>query len=216
MAQKSQNVTFFLASSEPQAWLVVCADKQVPLVVGMRPVAQNYWFATVPLISGEYRCRFYCGDANRVFYSGPASITGSTQSGMDAVVSVESPPQEAAPPVARILLVEDDIDSLNIYAKMLRMNGHIVHTADGYQAAIEVAQRERVDLVVSDIGLWDGDGCDLLKDLQKRQPLKAIAVTGHTLATEAEDYRAAGFAAVLPKPIQRNQLETAISHLSIG
>jgi CheY-like chemotaxis protein len=176
----------------------------------------NHWSASVELISGEYLCRFYCGDERRVVYCGPASITGSTESGLDAVVVVKSPQQEIGAQAASILLVEDDIDSLRVYAKMLTRNGYIVHTADGYQVALDVAQRERIDLVVCDISLWDGDGCDLLKELQKRQPIKAIAVTGHTLLAEAEDYRAAGFSAVLAKPIQNSELESAIAELFIG
>jgi CheY-like chemotaxis protein len=135
---------------------------------------------------------------------------------MDAFLMVQSPQDEIVPKSATILLVEDDIDSLQVYAKILRTSGHIVHTANGYQAALDVAQQEQVDLVVCDIGLWDGDGCDLLKELQKLRPMKAIAVTGHSLADEAEDYLEAGFTAVLPKPIQNSELESAIAELSIG
>jgi two-component system OmpR family response regulator len=216
MAQKSQSVTFELASSEPRAWVVVKSDHHSPLVMKMQKVAPNQWSANFSLTSGEYRCRFYCGDERNVVYFGPANISGSTESGMDAVVMVKSPQEEILPKAANILLVEDDNDSLNVYAKILRTSGHIVHTADGYQAALDVAHQERVDLVVCDIGLWDGDGCDLLKELQKLRPVKAIAVTGRSLADEAEDYRAAGFSAVLPKPIQNFELESAISRLSLS
>jgi len=135
---------------------------------------------------------------------------------MDAVIVVRDKHEEIVPKSATILLVEDDIDSLKAYTKMLRMIGHTVLPADGYQAALDVAQHERVDLVVCDIGLWDGDGCDLLKELRKLQPLKAIAVTAHALEDEAEDYRAAGFSAVLPKPIQNSELEFAVSQLSLS
>jgi CheY-like chemotaxis protein len=216
MAQKSQRVTFELASSEPRAWVVVKSDDHEPLVIEMQKLAPNQWSANVPLTPGEYRCRFYCGDERKVIYCGPASINGSTESGMDAMIVVEDQQEEIVPKSATILLVEDDNDSLKVYAKILRMSGHIVHAANGYQMALDVAQRERVDVVVSDISLWDGDGCDLLKELQKLRPLKAIAITGHTLAVEAEDYLEAGFSAVLPKPIQRSELESAIAGLSIG
>ena len=216
MAQKSQSVTFELASPEPRAWVVVKSDDHEPLVIEMQKMAPTKWSADVPLTPGEYRCRFYCGDERNVVYCGPANIRASTQSGMDAVVMVESPQEEIVPKSASILLVEDDNDSLNVYAKILRMSGHIVYTADGYQAALDVAQQQRVDLVVCDIGLWDGDGCDLLKELQKLRPMKAIAVTGHSLADEAEDYLEAGFTAVLPKPIQNSELESAISQLSLS
>lgn len=113
-----------------------------------------------------------------------------------------------------ILVVEDNVDSLMAISRLLRADGHTVHTADGYQAALEVARRERFDLAVCDIGLWDGNGCDLLKELQKLRPVKAIAVTGFTFPDEAVDFRQAGFSAVLPKPLQHSQLKSAVSFLS--
>lgn len=148
------------------------------------------------------------------FAYGPASGSGSTNRGLDAAVSIENPRESIASQAVSILLVEDDLDTLSAYARLLRMDGHIVHTADGYQAALEVARRERVDLAICDIGLWDGNGCDLLRDLRKLQTVKGIAVTGFTLPDEVEDYRAAGFAAVLPKPLQHSELRSAVSILS--
>jgi CheY-like chemotaxis protein len=111
-------------------------------------------------------------------------------------------------------VVEDNGDTLFIFAKLLRMSGYTVHTADGYQAALDVAKREKIDVAICDIALWDGDGCDLLQELQKLQPLKAIAVTGFTLADEVENYRNAGFAAVFPKPVDPSQIVAAIAQLT--
>ena len=116
-------------------------------------------------------------------------------------------------PTFNILLVEDHADTLMAYSKLLRVDGHTVFTADGYQAAIDLVKKERIDLAVCDIALWDGNGCDLLKELQKIQKLKAIAVTGFTLADEVDNYRAAGFDAVLPKPLQLAQITLLISGL---
>jgi two-component system cell cycle response regulator len=113
-----------------------------------------------------------------------------------------------------ILVVEDNVDSLMAISRLLRADGHTVHTADGYQAALDVARRERVDLAVCDIALWDGNGCDLLRDLQKLQAMKAIAVTGFALSDEVVQYRSAGFAAVLPKPLRHSQLTSAIYQLA--
>jgi CheY-like chemotaxis protein len=100
-----------------------------------------------------------------------------------------------------------------LFAKLLGRNGYNVRTADGYQAALDVAKRERLDVAVCDIALWDGDGCDLLRELLKIQTLKAIAVTGFALEDEVDRYRDAGFAEVLPKPIDVSQLVGAIEKL---
>ena len=94
------------------------------------------------------------------------------------------------------------------------MHGYTVNTADGYQAALEAAKRERFDVAVCDIALWDGNGCDLLKELLKLQALKAIAVTAFTLAEEVQQYRDAGFAEVLAKPLDPSQIIAAISRLT--
>jgi DNA-binding NtrC family response regulator len=132
---------------------------------------------------------------------------------MDAKISVSFQQQTAAPRAVRVLLVEDDVDTLKAYAMHLRRDGYMVHTAEGYQTALAVAKRERIDCAVCDINLWDGDGCDLLQELQKLQPLKGVAVTGYTLPEEMEDYREAGFCAILSKPVDPLQITSAIAEL---
>ena len=112
-----------------------------------------------------------------------------------------------------ILLVEDNLTTLAASAKLLRMDGYLVHVAEGYQTAMNVAKQERLDLAICDINLWDGDGCDLLTELQKLQPVRAIAVTGYTLPDETEHYHDAGFSMVLRKPIHHSEIISAISLL---
>jgi CheY-like chemotaxis protein len=129
----------------------------------------------------------------------------------DAMMSI--PHLQNTRPKLTILVVEDNIVSLMTLARLLKMDGHVVRTADGYQAALDVARKVRLDLAVCDIKLWDGNGCDLLKELQKLQQLKAIAVTGFALADEVAQYRSAGFGAVLPKPLRYWQLICTIDQL---
>jgi two-component system, OmpR family, sensor histidine kinase TorS len=117
-------------------------------------------------------------------------------------------------PKLTILVIEDNINSLMTLARLLRMDGHVVRTANGYQAALDVAKSVRFDVALCDIVLWDGNGCDLLKELQKLQPLKAIAVTGFALSDEVEQYRSAGFADVLAKPYRYWQLSSAINEVA--
>ena len=180
----------------------------------MRRENPNVWSASVPLIPGEYRCRYYCGDEGTIFYYGPASIDGSIDRGMDAVISIQSAEEPVAPPGIKVLLVEDDHSTLRACAKLLSMDGHTVYTADGYQAALNVAKTEQVNFAICDINLWDGNGCDLLKELQKLRPVKAIAVTSFVSPDELQDYRDAGFVHVLPKPVEVSALKFAVSHFS--
>ena len=141
------------------------------------------------------------------------SVNGRTEASTDAVVSVEIQEKKIVPQAVSILVVEDDLDTLAAYSKLLRTDGYLVSTADGYQAAMDVAKRERVDIAVCAIGLWDGDGCDLLSELRKLYRLKAIAVTGPIFDDEVAHCREAGFAAVLEKPCQHSQLKSGISEL---
>ena len=214
MSQQSQIIAFSFSSPSPRAWLVVKGGETESLVFEMQRRHPNVFSANVGLNPGQYSCRYYCGDQRNVSYHGPANIDTSTDDGMDSEISVERRPGTIRSEGIRILLVEDDLDTLRACAKLLSSDGHIVYTADGYQSALDVARRERVDLAVCDIGLWDGSGSDLLKELQKLQPMKAIAVTGFSLPDEVEDYRAAGFASVLPKPLQHSRLQSAVADLS--
>jgi len=214
MRSQPQIIEFNLSCPSPRVWLVVKGGNHEPLIVEMRQERLNVWSAGASLIPGEYRCRYYCGDERNVIYYGPARTNGSTDHGMDAVISIPSLRAPTPSKAISILLVEDDPDTLTVYAKLLRSDGHIVYMADGYQAALDIAEKERVDLAICDIGLWDGNGCDLVKDLQKLQTMTAIAVTGLVLPDELEDYRVAGFASVLPKPLQYSQLQSVVSDLS--
>jgi CheY-like chemotaxis protein len=213
MGQSLQKLNFALTCSEPRAWLVVQGNDAKTLVVDMSKGSANQWSLNLLLAPGEYRCRCYCGDDQHLTYFGPASVSGSTEDGMDAVVSVKIEKLKIVPQAVNILVVEDDLDTLAVFSKLLRADGYSVFTADGYQAAMDVAKKERVDLAVCDIGLWDGDGCDLLSELQKLHQLKAVAVTGMIFEDEVEQYREAGFAAILAKPCQPSRLKSVISEL---
>jgi CheY-like chemotaxis protein len=132
---------------------------------------------------------------------------------MDGLVSVESPTKRNPAPI-RILLVEDNITTLNAFAKLLRTDGSTVHLADGYQSALSIAKKETFDLTICEINLWDGDGCDLLRELKLLHPIHAIAMTGYTLPEETEHYRDAGFSVVLRKPVHHSEIVSAIIQLN--
>ena len=113
-----------------------------------------------------------------------------------------------------ILLVEDNMTTLRALENLLQKDGYIVHIAEGYQTALDVAKRNRLDFAICDINLWDGDGCDLLKELQALHPLQAIAVTGYTLPDETLHYQDAGFSVVLRKPVHHSEITSAIALLT--
>jgi CheY-like chemotaxis protein len=209
----AQIVNFFLTASEPRAWVVIKGHREEPRVVEMWNGYANHWSATAWLRPGDYLCRYYCGDDTHAVYHGPAQPNGKTTDEMDGLVSVDDPKQGKSLKPIEILLVEDNLTTLQSCAKLLRVDGYIVHIADGYQSALTIARKEKLDLAIADINLWDGDGCDLLGELKLLQPLKAIAVTGYTLPEETEHYRDAGFSVVLRKPVHHSELTSAITRL---
>lgn len=214
MSDRPQLLTFFLTSSQPRAWLVVASGQDKTQVVEMSKGQLNHWSASLWLAPRDYRCRYYCGDDRQVVYHGPASLKGPEGEAMDGLVSVESVLDKTKSDLIHILLVEDNPATRAALAKLLHKDGYAVHSAEGYQTALAVAKRQRLDLAICDINLQDGDGSDLLKELKAVQPLKGIAVTGYTLPEETEHYREAGFSIVLHKPTHYPELRSAVSALT--
>src|SRR4051812_39179977 len=101
-----------------------------------------------------------------------------------------------------ILVVDDHADTVRLLARLLSMNGYAVHGAGSFNEAVQIAKRERCGLIITDVGLPDGSGFDLLGRLRAENPsLKGIAVTGFDGADFQRESRAAGYTAHLVKPI---------------
>jgi signal transduction histidine kinase/CheY-like chemotaxis protein len=113
-----------------------------------------------------------------------------------------------------ILLVEDHRDTARMLKRLLDGCGHHVRTADTVRSALAVAAAEPVDLVVSDIGLPDGTGFELMRQLVQRHHLKGIALSGFGTDADVQRSHEAGFACHLTKPVDIRQLEEAIEQVA--
>ena len=111
-----------------------------------------------------------------------------------------------------ILLVEDHPDTAHAMARVLKGMGHRVRIAQSVAAAMAAAA-EPFDLLICDIGLPDGNGLDLLKQLRQSRPVKAIALSGFGMEEDIRKSEEAGFLAHLTKPVELAQLEAAINRL---
>ena len=109
-----------------------------------------------------------------------------------------------------ILLVDDHADSLDLLARLLRRCGHRVETARRVDEAVRAVTRERFDILVSDIGLPDGCGTDVMRAMKAEQGAPGIALTGHGDDYYIKACAEAGFAARLLKPVVFNQLVEAM------
>lgn len=118
----------------------------------------------------------------------------------------------------RLLLVEDHADTARVLARLLRGNGHQVTVAGSVQQALGTAINEPFDLLVSDIGLPDGTGIDLIRQLRQQHGsgLRAVALTGFGMEDDVARCREAGFHDHLTKPVNLQKLEAAIQHVCAG
>lgn len=110
----------------------------------------------------------------------------------------------------KILLVEDHTDSANAITRLLEMEGYEVFPVENIRTALAAATTHEFDLVICDIGLPDGDGCALIKELRAAYNLDGIALTGLAMPDEIERLQKAGFVYCITKPVTFENLEAAI------
>ena len=107
----------------------------------------------------------------------------------------------------QLLVVDDHPQTLRVLASLLRKQGHKVLTAECVQAAIKLLEDERFDGLISDIGLPDGNGCDVMRAAKARQSLVGIALSGFGMEEDVRRSMDAGFEHHLTKPIDFQELK---------
>jgi PAS domain S-box-containing protein len=110
----------------------------------------------------------------------------------------------------RVLLVEDHSDTREVLAALLGANSYAVKTAGSVEAALQLAAAERFDVVVSDLGLPDGTGYDLMKQLRDEFGIKGIALSGYGMEQDQQRSREAGFLDHVVKPVDILRLMAVI------
>ena len=116
-------------------------------------------------------------------------------------------------PTLRILLVDDHEDTARVMSRLLRNAGFEVTTAGSVGEALRTADAAEFDLLLSDLGLPDGSGHDLLRGLKTRRPIRAIALSGFGMDEDVQRSREAGFDRHLTKPASLDVLEATIREL---
>jgi len=111
----------------------------------------------------------------------------------------------------RILLVENHADTRTTLTMFLTVLGHEVRAAASIEEALALLAAQRPQVLLSDIGLPDGDGWELLERVPDRGSLFAIAMSGFGMAADRERSAAAGYRFHLVKPIALEQLEEALA-----
>ncbi|MGA2500367.1 MAG: PAS domain S-box protein [Tepidisphaeraceae bacterium] len=141
--------------------------------------------------------------------SNPSSVVASPD-----LRTTDYGPLTAAKPL-RILLVEDHVDTARMMARLLTADGHSVVNAGSVKDALAMAAADTFDVLVSDLGLPDGDGHALLRQLRERGvSARAIALSGYGAASDVQKSREAGFSEHITKPVDLDALNQALMRVA--
>jgi PAS domain S-box-containing protein len=126
--------------------------------------------------------------------------------------TIASTPAPVAAKAIHVLLVEDNLDTLRVLSRLLRRAGFHVSTADTLTAALSLAAQEQFDVVVSDIGLPDGSGLDLMRRIRETHGanVAGIALSGYGMDEDLARSFDAGFISHLIKPIDFATFEAEV------
>lgn len=114
----------------------------------------------------------------------------------------------------RILLVEDNPDTLTLLGKVLkRLSCEVVPAANAAEA-LAAAQRNHIDLVISDIGLPDRSGWELMQELRTTRGLRGIAISGFSSEEDRQRSHDSGFSKHLVKPVGVQDLKTILQEFT--
>lgn len=115
-----------------------------------------------------------------------------------------------------VLVVEDHDDTLRSMKLLLTKLGYEVLAAETMMDALQIAEHQHFDFLLSDIGLPDGSGLELLKRIRSIREVPALALSGFGMDEDIERSREAGFVDHLTKPVSIDRLQAAIAQLDTG
>ena len=128
----------------------------------------------------------------------PAIATPAPQTPADKLPSKTEPPARTA----TVLLVDDHADTLRIMSRLMQSVGYQILTADNVASALAVARANKIDILISDLGLPDGSGMDIMQQLRSGPgKVKGIALSGFGMDEDIRKSIEAGFAKHLTKPV---------------
>jgi PAS domain S-box-containing protein len=119
---------------------------------------------------------------------------------------------------ARVLVVDDEDDGRGLLIRLLESRGALCRDANNAVAALDLLAKEHFDILLSDIGMPDMDGYDLIREARalddKRQSaLPAVAITAYARVEDRQRSLLAGYQAHLAKPIEAREVVATIAGL---
>lgn len=121
----------------------------------------------------------------------------------------------------RVLLVEDHPDTAEQLKRLLKRAGHEVTCAGSLRQARDLIRAvpdqhlaPSFDILISDLGLPDGSGHELMRDLARGLRIPGIALSGYGMSDDVRDSMAAGFSRHMTKPVDWQELKIAIQKIA--
>jgi len=126
---------------------------------------------------------------------------------------IDRKPDAAVVNHRRVLLVDDHYDTCLGMKRMLERRGYHITVAHSAEQAVEQVRTQEFDLLISDIGLPDRSGYELMREVRLNTRLPGIALSGFGSEQDINQAKEAGFAEHLTKPINFERLEKTIESL---
>jgi PAS domain S-box-containing protein len=146
------------------------------------------------------------------------TVTVPATEGTRVDVQTDRPAASSMPTTPlRLLVVEDHHDTAMTLLRLLKRRGYEVQSAESYNGALAVAKAYNFDVLVTDIGLPDGNGIDLFKELRSRfgsAEIKGVALSGFGMDDDIARSQAAGFSEHLTKPVDFALLQRCLTRIA--
>ncbi|MFN2500043.1 MAG: ATP-binding protein, partial [Pyrinomonadaceae bacterium] len=131
----------------------------------------------------------------------------------------EMQPEPLALEGLRILIVDDETDALDLISMELAQHGAKVTGVTSAERALQTLTADTFDVLISDIGMPQMDGYDLMRQIRKQEddtqkPIPAIALTAYARVQDRMRAILAGYSTHVPKPVEANELVTVVASLA--
>jgi signal transduction histidine kinase/CheY-like chemotaxis protein len=169
--------------------------------------------AMVDAHGGKIRVESHGKDQGATFTIMLRTVPEPAVAGRDGQAAAPPKQKRQKPKGRRVLVVDDHQDTCLGMKMMLERRGYRITLAYSAEQALEKARHEDFDLLISDIGLPDRSGYELMRELGTSKGLRGIALSGFGTEHDVNKARQAGFFEHLTKPINFDRLEEAIQNL---
>lgn len=144
------------------------------------------------------------------------TLPRQTAAAVEPAAETQPKPGEVTAPAIHLMVIEDDADTLEMLRATLESKGFGVTACESAADSLRAAGEMRVDLIISDIGMPQMDGLELIAQLREQpgyESVPAIALSGYASHKDAKAAVAAGFNAHVSKPVEPAELLGVIKQL---